>query len=112
MKKLLCLLAVMAGLIPTFGHADDRVHYGALSCEDNRALIRFAEAFNEDAPVFPDIPSEVGLFQSKTDVDLNVRTKGFAHDRAPFCFDRNQTEAPPRSARFNASKKITDRGTA
>lgn len=40
------------------------VSYGELTCEGDRALLRFGEGLNEEAPVFPELPKGIAPFRT------------------------------------------------
>jgi hypothetical protein len=60
--------ALLSALAPTCpAKADEVYHYGQLICEGNRALIRFATAFEGREPVFPPDPSEIPFTAAPAD---------------------------------------------
>jgi hypothetical protein len=57
------LIAALLSVVTLTGpaRADEVHHYGQLICDGNRALIRFTTAYNEDAPIFPQVPFDSDL---------------------------------------------------
>jgi hypothetical protein len=67
------LLGLAASLTTSTADADYVVNYGVLTCDGNRALIRFTMAPNGAAPDFPDPPDEIDLgLSSLPRIDGNV----------------------------------------
>lgn len=52
---------LFALLLHSAARADQVNHYGQLICDGDRALIRFATAYNEDSPIFPSVLTEPEL---------------------------------------------------
>jgi len=52
-------LGLAAGLVATGANADYNLNYGALTCDGNRALVRFSNVWYGSPPVFPDPPPEI-----------------------------------------------------
>lgn len=59
--RLPSLLALLLAVVASPALADEVHHYGKLICDGNRALIRFTTAYNEDMPIFPEVPSATDL---------------------------------------------------